>query len=438
MTTHEIKGNILIWKSTTTPSKSAQENMKEYVNGDFFFGTPDTDNVWQYNEGAIAKDPATALIKGRNDAWLEAFAEPNPIPKIVEIVSQHDVEFSFRGTLESLKEKNTKISGIHALKLCSLFNVGYEKQGGKLVHIGFEELISVLSPDMIDGTVKRMSTDFNNTLNPGQNLYIQAIFIYTTLAIFINYCIDKLNDAFENHGLREIRFKHMSTDGSLTREPKTFKGGAMLNNSKSVNVELVKKAIMGYSVDFKNYMFGGIPANFEMNYDGVGGVIIDVNKIDPINKNRYVTSNAKGIADKNSNRSSDFFAKAFQEIQVGARHKNMDLDPVLVRNINDAINSLRTQEEALLKHLDSGIIGVVTGRSGKTETTPSGTINTITDANGDDIKAYEKLFGTVNSIARKEARIYGALVGILHRVAPGYYLPVSSAPVVPKKLSIED
>jgi hypothetical protein len=454
-TSYELKGSIMIWKPDTT-STTAKKAMEDYEDGTYFFGKGSTkkwtrieaggDTIEEINKamtyGTTKITDVTnageeeAIHKALNKEWNDAFKEDNPIPKIIEIIKKHDKEFSFRSTLINLKAEeaasktSVNISGIHALKLCDLFKVTYEKEPYRLKHVGWEELTSVVTPDLLSATILPAPNSLAVSTTSNAAKYVDLIFIYATLAEFINWCIDKLNDAVDSRALSQIRFGLMSTDGSLKSDKATFTGGSMVGGSGPESMELVKKAILGYSVDFKNYMFGGIPAHFDMSYSSVGGThATSVNKVDPIDKNRYVANTTKRISEPNANRSSDFFAKAFQEIQQGAKNKKIELGDDLVKKINDAIEELRKQEETLLDAFDKGVVGTVANRvNGDKEITTD-------NVNADDEKAYKALFSTVDSIARKESRLYTALVALLGRVAPGYYLPsFVGTPIVSKSI----
>jgi hypothetical protein len=449
-------GKVLIWQKTTdvvvTTAKSttadavsmtAQENMKAYNIRTYFFGnfgnfgsattgeskwtavSKDLKNIVKFdtskktnltyntkNYADVTGGDEKALFKAMNDEWNAALAKPTPteaIKAVIAIVGKHDAEFSFRTTLEQFdKDTLPPISGIHAMKLCDLFNATYEKDGLRIKHIGWDELVGVASYEIVGEVVNVLEGPDGKG---AKGKYIEALFVYATLAKFINMCIDRLNAACESGKIRELTFGNMSADKSLKRENKTFVGGAMRGGFEPVQVDLVKNAIMGYNADFKNYMFGGIPANFEMNYGAVGGASGDlVAKLDSINTNKYTTSHAKKVGNPNANRSSDYFAKAFAEIQTGAKQKGLELENTFVGEINTAINALRAQEEILLKQLDSGVMGVYTGLNKEIKT-----------AGPDEEAAYKKLFSTVDSIARKESRIYAALFSLLGRV--GYVTP---------------
>jgi hypothetical protein len=452
----DLKGSIMIWKADG--GKDAQTNMKDYDAGTYFFGKGSTqewtrieagddtiekiDGEMTYGTTIIKQDVTKvadekAIHKELNKEWNTAFKEDNPIPSIINIIKKHDKEFSFRSTLINLKAEEAKpkatpipISGIHALKLCDLFKVTYEKEPYRLKHVGWEELTSVVTPDLLSAAILPAPNSLAVSTTSKAAKYVDLIFIYATLAELINWCVDKLNAAVDSRALSQIRFGLMSTDGSLKSDKATFTGGSMVGGSGPESMELVKKAILGYSVDFKNYMFGGIPAHFDMSYSSIGGThATSVNKIDPIDKNRYVANTTKRISEPNANRSSDFFAKAFQEIQQGAKNKKIELEDGLVKKINDAIGELRKQEETLLDAFDKGVVGTVANRvNGDKEITAA-------YVNADDEKAYKALFSTVDSIARKESRLYTALVALLGRVAPGYYLPsFVGTPIVSKSI----
>lgn len=395
MATYDLVGKVMIWKptldTTGTVTTTAEENMKAHGTTHVLYGDVTSkmgkNSSTTPGSGSFVVDASTSPYATSNSSWTKALKENN-INEIINILNVHNTSVSLRNSIRNL-EDNT-ISGWHAMKLCNLFGVTYaDNNNTKLKEIDIRTLLGIIPIDQL----KIIDSNVDGTS------YVNVLFTLTTVMMFINMCVRKLNEA----GLEQITFEKMSTDGSLGQE---IVGGSI--EPATPEMEAIQKILDGYRYDLKNYMVGGTPAHFDMGEDMFGGVDVK-NEMMPLSDNQLTSFQAKDVY-KGSDKSSHYFEKLFENIQKALRDNKRELAPSAITAINDNLKKLREAENVLMKALDSSVIGLTVGKPNLV----------LPEATGAQRVEYKKLFDTVDAIGRRESRIISALSQLI-----GYLVPVT-------------
>jgi hypothetical protein len=360
MATYDLVGSVMIWKHTLDATGkvtvTAEDNMK--------------------NDTAHELSRFTAGLKANDHKTILDLMDTN----------MRDI------TIPAMKDKN--VSGWHAMKLCDMFGVTYDDANAtRLKEVDAQALLGAIPIDAMDMKVE------------STNKYIDGLYKATAVATLVNLCVKKLNEA----GLEQITYANMSRDGSLGQD--LLGGGS--EETGSLNV--LQRVLDSYRYDLKNYMVGGTPAYFDMGEEMFGGVgpIYPVKSTTPgVSQSQLTSFQAKELGLPESNKSSHYFEKLFENIQTALHDNGREIDGTTITNLRDAIESLRKAENELIKGFDAGIVGLTVGKPAKVTSPLSGSQKTD----------YKKLFDSVETIGRRESRILNALsalVGYLVPVTPG-------------------